>query len=103
MTILDALNRLLLEGRVVYLLEVLPEAVAVLHALGRSEAGDAVCGQLLAWQRSMDPPMLPTAWAVLQESCESASVADGWPEPDPSAAVQRLANDVLAALSSPRL
>jgi hypothetical protein len=49
----------------------------------------------------MDPPMLPTAWAILQESCESASVADGWPEPDPSAAVQRLANDVLAALSAP--
>ncbi|MET9275919.1 helix-turn-helix domain-containing protein [Kribbella sp. NPDC003557] len=97
--ILDALNRLLLEGRVVYLLEVLPEAVAVLHALGRSEAADAVCGQLLAWQQTMDPPMLPTAWAVLQESCASASVADGWPEPDPAAAVQRLANDVLAALS----
>ena len=97
--VLDALNRLLLEGRVVYLLEVLPEAVAVLHALGRSEAGDAVCGQLLAWQQTMDPPMLPTAWAVLQESCASASVAEGWPEPDPAAAVQRLANDVLAALS----
>ncbi|NIK61023.1 helix-turn-helix domain-containing protein [Kribbella shirazensis] len=97
--ILDALNRLLLEGRVVYLLEVLPEAVAVLHALGRSEAGDAVCGELLAWQQTMDPPMLPTAWAVLQESCESATVAEGWPEPDPAAAVQRLAHDVLAALS----
>ena len=96
----DAVNRLLVEGRVVYLLEVLPEAVAVLHALGRSDAGDALCGQLLAWQRSMDPPMLPTAWAVLQESCASASVADGWPEPDPAAAVQRLANDVLVALSS---
>jgi tetratricopeptide (TPR) repeat protein len=98
-TILDALNRMLLEGRVVYLLEVLPEAVAVLHALGRSEAGDALCGELLAWQESMDPPMLPTAWAVLQESCESATVAAGWPEPDAAAAVQRLANDVLAALS----
>ena len=96
----DAVNRLLVEGRVVYLLEVLPEAVAVLHALGRSDAGDSLCGQLLAWQRSMDPPMLPTAWAVLQESCDSASVADGWPEPDPAAAVQRLANDVLAALAS---
>ena len=96
----DAVNRLLVEGRVVYLLEVLPEAVAVLHALGRADAGDSLCGQLLAWQRSMDPPMLPTAWAVLQESCDSASVADGWPEPDPAAAVQRLANDVLAALSS---
>ncbi|MEJ1110695.1 MULTISPECIES: ATP-binding protein [unclassified Kribbella] len=95
----DAVNRLLLEGRVVYLLEVLPEAVAVLHALGKSAAGDALCGQLLAWQRSMDPPMLPTVWAVLQESCERASVADGWPEPDPAAAVQRLANDVLTALS----
>jgi hypothetical protein len=43
--------------------------------------------------------MLPTAWAVLQESCSTASVADGWPEPDPAAAVQRLANDVLSALS----
>jgi tetratricopeptide (TPR) repeat protein len=95
----DALNRLLVEGRVVYLLEVLPEAVAVLHALGKSSEGDALCGQLLAWQRSMDPPMLPTAWAVLQESCDTASVADGWPEPDPAAAVQRLANDVLTALS----
>jgi tetratricopeptide (TPR) repeat protein len=95
----DAVNRLLVEGRVVYLLEVLPEAVAVLHALGRSDAGDSLCGQLLAWQRSMDPPMLPTAWAVLQESCASASVAEGWPEPDPAAAVQRLANDVLVALS----
>jgi ATP/maltotriose-dependent transcriptional regulator MalT len=95
----DAVNRLLVEGRVVYLLEVLPEAVAVLHALGKSAAGDALCGQLLAWQRSMDPPMLPTAWAVLQESCERAPAADGWPEPDPAAAVQRLANDVLTALS----
>jgi tetratricopeptide (TPR) repeat protein len=95
----DAVNRLLAEGRVVYLLEVLPEAVAVLHALGKSEPGDVLCGQLLAWQRTMDPPMLPTAWAVLQESCETASAADGWPEPDPAAAVQRLANDVLAALS----
>ena len=95
----DAVNRLLLEGRVVYLLEVLPEAVAVLHALDRPDAGDALCGQLLAWQRTMDPPMLPTAWAVLQESCDSASMADGWPEPDSAAAVQRLANDVLSALS----
>jgi predicted ATPase/transcriptional regulator with XRE-family HTH domain len=95
----DAVNRLLAEGRVVYLLEVLPEAVAVLHALGKSTEADALCGQLLAWQRSMDPPMLPTAWAILQESCSSASVADGWPEPDPAASVQRLANDVLVALS----
>ena len=43
--------------------------------------------------------MLPTAWAVLQESCDSAVVADGWPEPDPAEAVRRLADDVLAALS----
>jgi hypothetical protein len=95
----DAVSRLLLEGRVVYLLEVLPEAVAVLHALGKSVEADALCGELLSWQRSMDPPMLPTAWAVLQESCESASDADGWPKPDPAAAVERLANDVLSALS----
>ncbi|MFC9692359.1 ATP-binding protein [Kribbella sp. NPDC056951] len=95
----DAVSRLLAEGRVVYLLQVLPEAVAVLHALGKSDAGDALCGQLLAWQRTMDPPMLPTAWAVLQESCERASAAAGWPEPDPAAAVQRLAADVLTSLS----
>jgi predicted ATPase len=95
----DAVNRLLVEGRVVYLLDVLPEAVAVLHALGESERADKLCGQLLAWQRSMDPPMVPTAWAVLQESCASATVADGWPEPDPAASVQRLANDVLTALA----
>ncbi|MET7281622.1 helix-turn-helix domain-containing protein [Kribbella sp. NPDC005582] len=95
----DAVSRLLAEGRVVYLLQVLPEAVAVLHALGRSEAGDALCGELLAWQRTMDPPMLPTAWEVLQESCERAAKATGWPEPDPAAAVRRLAADVLASLS----
>jgi tetratricopeptide (TPR) repeat protein len=95
----DAVSRLLVEGRVVYLLEVLPEAVAVLHDLGRHEAGDELCGQLLAWQRTMDPPMLPTAWAVLQESCSRATMAPGWPEPDPAAAVQRLANDAAAALS----
>ncbi|GAA0589701.1 XRE family transcriptional regulator [Kribbella sandramycini] len=95
----DATSRLLAEGRVVYLLQVLPEAVAVLHALGRSEAGDALCGQLLSWQRTMDPPMLPTAWEVLQESCHRATAAPGWPLADPAAAVQQLANDVLAALS----
>jgi tetratricopeptide (TPR) repeat protein len=99
LSIRDAVNRLLLEGRVVYLLDVLPEAVAVLHALGQAEAADRLCGQLLAWQQTMDPPMLPTAWTVLQESCESAAVAPGWPEPDPAESVQRLANDVLAALS----
>ena len=95
----DAVGRLLVEGRVVYLLDVLPEAVAVLHADGQSEEADRLCGQLLAWQRTMDPPMLPTAWAVLQESCESASVAPGWPEPDPAESVRRLADDVLTALS----
>jgi tetratricopeptide (TPR) repeat protein len=95
----DAVGRLLVEGRVVYLLDVLPEAVAVLHADGQSEEADRLCGQLLAWQRTMDPPMLPTAWAVLQESCESASAAPGWPEPDPAESVRRLADDVLAALS----
>ncbi|TDD62129.1 helix-turn-helix domain-containing protein [Kribbella antibiotica] len=95
----DTVSRLLAEGRVVYLLQVLPEAVAVLHALGKTEAGDALCGQLLAWQRTMDPPMLPTAWAVLQESCERAAQSAGWPQSDPAAAVQVLAADVLVALS----
>jgi hypothetical protein len=47
----------------------------------------------------MDPPMLPSAWAVLQESCGDAQVATGWPEPDPAESVLRLANDVLTALS----
>ncbi|ADB31448.1 transcriptional regulator, XRE family [Kribbella flavida DSM 17836] len=98
-SIRDAVSRLQVEGRVVYLLDVLPEAVAVLHADGHSEAADRLCGQLLAWQRTMDPPMLPTAWAVLQESCASASEAAGWPEPDPADAVRRLADDVLTALS----
>lgn len=99
LSIRDAVSRLVLEGRVVYLLDVLPEAVAVLHALGRDEAGDRLCGQLLAWQETMDPPMLPTAWALLQEACDTASPASGWPEPDPAEAVRRLADDVLSALS----
>ncbi|QNE21673.1 helix-turn-helix domain-containing protein [Kribbella qitaiheensis] len=99
LSIRDAVSRLLAEGRVVYLLDVLPEAVAVLHALGQHEQADQLCGQLLAWQRTMDPPMLPTAWEVLQESCAHAPVADGWPEPDPAESVQRLADDVLTALS----
>jgi predicted ATPase/transcriptional regulator with XRE-family HTH domain len=99
LSIRDAVNRLLAEGRVVYLLDVLPEAVAVLHALGQHEEGDRLCGQLLAWQSTMDPPMLPTAWEVLQESCSRASMASGWPEPDPAESVQRLADDVLTALS----
>ena len=98
-SIKDAVSRLLVEGRVVYLLDVLPEAVAVLHAAGQSAEADALCGQLLAWQRTMDPPMLPSAWAVLQESCKTASEASGWPEPDPAEAVRRLADDVLTALS----
>ncbi|MFI5708918.1 ATP-binding protein [Kribbella sp. NPDC051620] len=98
-SIRDAVNRLLLEGRVVYLLDVMPEAVAVLHALGQHEQADALCGQLLAWQRTMDPPMLPTAWAVLQESCESAPVAQGWPLPDPAEAARHMADELLAALS----
>ncbi|GAA0945079.1 hypothetical protein GCM10009554_39700 [Kribbella koreensis] len=98
-SIRDAVNRLLLEGRVVYLLDVMPEAVAVLHGLGQHEQADALCGQLLAWQRTMDPPMLPTAWAVLQESCESAPVAQGWPLPDPAEAARHMADDLLAALS----
>jgi predicted ATPase len=99
LSVRDAVNRLLLEGRVVYLLDVLPEAVAVLHALGQDEEADRLCGQLLAWQQTMDPPMLPTAWAVLQDSCDGARPAAGWPEPDPAESVRRLADDVLAALS----
>ncbi|MEV6286535.1 helix-turn-helix domain-containing protein [Kribbella sp. NPDC051770] len=99
LAIRDAVSRLQVEGRVVYLLDVLPEAVAVLHAAGQSAAADLLCGQLLAWQRTMDPPMLPSAWAVLQESCSSATQAPGWPEPDPAEAVRRLADDVLRALS----
>jgi tetratricopeptide (TPR) repeat protein len=99
LSVRDAVNRLLLEGRVVYLLDVLPEAVAVLHALGDGSEADRLCGQLLAWQQTMDPPMLPSAWAVLQESCGDAQVATGWPEPDPAESVLRLANDVLTALS----
>ncbi|ONI76624.1 XRE family transcriptional regulator [Kribbella sp. ALI-6-A] len=98
-SIRDAVSRLQVEGRVVYLLDVLPEAVAVLHAAGHSAAADLLCGQLLAWQQTMDPPMLPTAWAVLQESCSTASVAPGWPEPNPAESVRRLADDVLTALS----
>jgi tetratricopeptide (TPR) repeat protein len=98
-SIRDAVSRLQVEGRVVYLLDVLPEAVAVLHAAGHSAAADLLCGQLLAWQQTMDPPMLPTAWAVLQESCSTATVAPGWPEPNPAESVRRLADDVLAALS----
>jgi hypothetical protein len=43
--------------------------------------------------------MLPTAWDVLQESCARAAMASGWPEPDPAESVQRLADDVLTALS----
>jgi len=95
----DAVGRLVAEGRVVYLLDVLPEAVAVLHASGATEAADRLCGHLLAWQQTMDPPMLPSAWAVLQEVCGTAGVAPGWPEVDPAAAVGRLADDVLIALS----
>jgi predicted ATPase len=95
----DAVSRLLVEGRVVYLLDVMPEAVAVLHALGHHTEADALCGQLLSWQRTMDPPMLPTAWSVLQESCSRATAADGWPHPNPAEAVGQMADDVLAALA----
>jgi tetratricopeptide (TPR) repeat protein len=98
-SIRDAVSRLQLEGRVVYLLDVLPEAVAVLHALEKHEQADRLCGELLAWQRTMDPPMLPTAWAVLQQTCDTAIPAEGWPLPDPADAIGRLADDVLAALS----
>jgi predicted ATPase len=95
----DAVNRLVLEGRPVYLLDVLPEAVSVLRALGHDEQGDKLCGQLLAWQQTMDPPMLPTAWTMLQDVSAGTAMAEGWPEPDPAEAVRRLADDVLTALS----
>ncbi len=39
-SIRDAVSRLQVEGRVVYLLDVLPEAVAVLHALEKHEQAD---------------------------------------------------------------
>lgn len=94
----DAISRLLIEGRVVYLLDVLPEAVAVLHAHGLQDAGDRLGGQLLAWQETMDPPMLPTAWTLLQEYAVGVTAASGWPEPDPADAIRRLADDVLTAL-----
>ncbi|MEV8372812.1 helix-turn-helix domain-containing protein [Kribbella sp. NPDC056861] len=95
----DAVSRLLVEGRVVYLLDVMPEAVAVLHALNHHDQADALCGQLLSWQRTMDPPMLPTAWSVLQESCSRATAAEGWPHPNPAEAVGQMADAVLAALA----
>ncbi|WBQ03191.1 ATP-binding protein [Kribbella sp. CA-293567] len=95
----DAVSRLLVEGRVVYLLDVMPEAVAVLHALGEHEQADHLCGQLLSWQDTMDPPMLPTAWAVLQESCSSAKPAAGWPHPNPAEAATQLADELMTALS----
>lgn len=98
LSIRDAVSRLQLEGRVVYLLDVLPEAVAVLHALDRHDPANDLCGELLSWQSTMDPPMLPTAWALLQESCETATGADGWPHPAPAEAIHRLANAALTAL-----
>lgn len=98
-SIRDAVSRLLVEGRVVYLLDVMPEAVAVLHALGQHDQADHLCGQLLSWQRTMDPPMLPTAWAVLQESCATTTPAEGWPHPDPATAARHLADNLLTALS----
>jgi hypothetical protein len=88
-----------LEGRAVYLLDVLPEAVPVLRALGHDEQADKLCGELLAWQQTMDPPMLPTAWTMLQDVSAGAAMAEGWPKPDPAEAVRRLADDVLTALS----
>jgi predicted ATPase len=98
-SIRDAVSRLLLEGRVVYLLDVMPEAVAVLHALGQHEQADTLCGHLLSWQRTMDPPMLPTAWAVLQESCQTAPPATGYPMPNPAEATRHLAETLLTALA----
>jgi len=92
----DTVARLVSEGRVVYLLDVLPEAVAVLRASADHASADRPV--VRNFWRGMDPPMLPTAWAVLQSACDVEPVA-GWPEPDPAAAVCRMADDVLTALS----
>jgi len=95
----EAIARLLVEGRVVYLLDVLPEAVAVLRAAGDDTSADRLAAALLGWQQAMDPGMLPTAWTVLQSAAGAAVAADGWPQPDPADAIRRLADDAVTALS----
>jgi hypothetical protein len=94
----EAIGRLLEEGRVVYLLEALPEAVAVLSAAGNTEAADRLAAELHGWQQTMQPPILPTAWAVLAEARGSVRPASGWPRSDGAAAVEQLADDALTAL-----
>ena len=95
----EAIARLLVEGRVVYLLDVLPEAVAVLRSVGRGPAADELTAALLGWQESMDPGMLPTALAVLHQSADDVAPASDWPQPEPAEAIRRLADQALAALS----
>ncbi len=95
----EAIARLLVEGRVVYLLDVLPEAVAVLRSVGRSSEADTLTAALLGWQETMDPGMLPTALAVLRRSAGDVAAASDWPQPEPAEAVRRLADQALSALS----
>lgn len=95
----EAIARLLVEGRVVYLLDALPEAVAVLRAAGRDADADRLAGDLLGWQQTMDPGILPTAAAVLESAAGPARAPSGWPQPDPAEAVRRLADAALAALA----
>ncbi|HEY3005695.1 MAG TPA: helix-turn-helix domain-containing protein [Kribbellaceae bacterium] len=95
----EAIARLLVEGRVVYLLDVLPEAVAVLRARGDDAAAGSIAAALLGWQHTMGPRMLPTAWAVLQDAAAGVAPAADWPQPDPAEAVRRLADEALTALS----
>src|SRR5262245_29551986 len=82
----EAIARLLVEGRVVYLLDVLPEAVAVMRSVGRTAEADALAAALLGWQGSMDPGMLPTALAVLRQSAGDVTPASDWPQPEPAEA-----------------
>ncbi len=95
----EAIARLLVEGRVAYLLDVLPEAVAVLRVLGRSLDADALAAALLGWQETMDSGMLPTALAVLRQSAGDVAPASDWPQPEPAEALRRLADQALGALS----
>lgn len=95
----EAIARLLVEGRVVYLLDVLPEAVAALRAAGRTAAADALAAELLGWQESMNPGMQPSALAVLHSAAASVEPASDWPRPDPAEAIRGLADQALTALT----
>ncbi len=95
----EAIARLVVEGRVVYLLDVLPEAVAVLRARGDDTAADRLAAALLGWQSTMGPRILPTALAVLIEAAVGVTPAPDWPQPDPAEAVRHLADEALAALT----